>query len=271
MQRPESVHRQLVLFPPAPPLSALPAGCSWHTLLVEGEPLGYALRRSRRRSIGLVVRDAGLMIQAPTWASRQQIEDTITHKARWIRTKMREHAQRLRQLALQASQWREGGHIPYLGVPITLHLDGSCSIAYTGDAAAPAAGDTLSLPLPDDAAADRIQECAQAWLQSRALLDFEVRLQRCLERAGQPAAPWSLSSAHSRWGSCSSQRHIRLNWRLIHLAPTLIEYVTAHEVAHLRHMNHGPDFWREVTHLYPDPHAARARLAHLAPGALNLS
>lgn len=268
MRRPESVRGQLALFPPLPPQLALPAGCSWHTLLVEGEPLGYALRRSRRRSIGLVVRDAGLMIQAPVWASHQQIEDIIARKARWIHAKLREHAQRQRQLALQGSRWCEGGQIPYLGVAITLHLDGSRGLAYSGDAAAPATGDALSLPLPEDASADRVQECAQAWLQSRARLDFGARLQRFLDLAGQPPVTWSLSSARSRWGSCNSQRRIRLNWRLIHLAPALIDYVVAHEVAHLRHMNHSPDFWQEVGHLYPDPRAARDQLARQAPGTL---
>ncbi|CAM5179661.1 YgjP-like metallopeptidase domain-containing protein OS=Castellaniella defragrans OX=75697 GN=HNR28_001782 PE=4 SV=1 [Castellaniella defragrans] len=259
--------QQLSLFPNAPdtPPAALPKDCSWHTLTLAGLPLGYALRRSRRKSIGLVVRDTGLLIQAPTWASQQQINETIAQKSHWIQEKLRKRAERLELLALQASQWREGGRIPYLGVPIRLHLDGGQALRYQGDPDAPTPGDRLSLPLPHDAAAERIQERAQGWLQQRARLEFESRLNHYLALAGQAINGWSLSSAQGRWGSCTSQRHIRLNWRLIHFDPPLIDYVVAHEVAHLRHMDHSPEFWREVDRLYPDFKQARDTLARHTP------
>jgi predicted metal-dependent hydrolase len=272
MRHTEAGPQQLALFPDradTPPAN-LPEGCSWHTLTVAGESLGYTLRRSRRKSIGLVVRDTGLLIQAPAWASRRQIEEAITQKSAWIREKLRTRSERLELLALQAEQWRSGGRIPYLGVTITLHLDGSQALRYQGDPSAPRQSDGLWLPLPGDAASDRIQERAQGWLQQRARIDFDARLQRCLQRSGQSMAGWSLSSAHGRWGSCTMQRHIRLNWRLIHFAPHLIDYVVAHEVAHLSHMNHGPAFWREVDRLYPDFKQARDVLARHTPETLPL-
>src|SRR5690606_41168747 len=142
--------------------------------------------------------------------TRAQIEDAIRQKSAWIRDKLQDRDRRLEQLALQAGQWRAGGRIPYLGVALTLHLDGAGPARYDGDPAAPAACDRLLLPLPETADAERIQERAQAWLQARARIDFEHRLQRCLERAGRTITGWSLSSAQGRWGSCSSQGRIRL-------------------------------------------------------------
>ncbi|HNB07544.1 MAG TPA: DUF45 domain-containing protein, partial [Thauera aminoaromatica] len=76
--------------------------------------------------------------------------------------------------------------------------------------------------------------------------------------------PVSLSSAATRWGSCSTRSGIRLHWRLIHLEPALIDYVVAHEVAHLAEMNHSPRFWAVVERLYPDWRAARAALRSAA-------
>lgn len=258
--------------PPAAsePPPALPPGARWLTLQLDGWTLGYALRRARRKTIGLHVRDAGLAIQAPAWATRAQIEDAIRHKAAWIRDKLEDRDRRLEQLALQAGQWRPGGRIPYLGVAIELRLDGARPARYEGDPDAPAEGDRLYLPLPDAADAGRIQERAQAWLQARARIDFDARLRRCLDRAGQSIAGWGLSSAQGRWGSCTSQRRIRLNWRLIHFAPALIEYVVAHEIAHLKEMNHGPAFWREVERLCPDFRAARDTLRRQPPDTLPL-
>jgi predicted metal-dependent hydrolase len=73
-----------------------------------------------------------------------------------------------------------------------------------------------------------------------------------------------LSSARTRWGSCSARSGIRLHWRLIHCPPALIDYVVAHEVAHLVEMNHSPRFWAVVGSLYPDWSAARLRLHEAA-------
>ena len=70
----------------------------------------------------------------------------------------------------------------------------------------------------------------------------------------------SLSSAQTRWGSASASGAIRLHWRLIHFALPTIDYVVAHELAHLREMNHSPRFWEVVGSVVPDYRAARRQL-----------
>jgi len=107
-------------------------------------------------------------------------------------------------------------------------------------------------------AALELQHMAE--VQRRALDHFQPRLAEMAARIGHQVPPLGLSSARTRWGSCSTKSGIRLNWRLIHLAPAPIDYVIAHEVAHLVEMNHGPRFWRLVGSLHPDWRAARAAL-----------
>jgi predicted metal-dependent hydrolase len=80
---------------------------------------------------------------------------------------------------------------------------------------------------------------------------------------GQPLPPLALSAARTRWGSCSVRSGIRLNWRLIHLPPELIDYVIAHETAHLIEMNHSPRFWAVVETLHPDWRTSRQELKRL--------
>jgi predicted metal-dependent hydrolase len=70
----------------------------------------------------------------------------------------------------------------------------------------------------------------------------------------------SLSQAGTRWGSAKSDGSIRLNWRLIHLQPSVIDYVVAHELSHLREMNHSPAFWDTVRALVPDLEQQRQTL-----------
>jgi predicted metal-dependent hydrolase len=74
----------------------------------------------------------------------------------------------------------------------------------------------------------------------------------------------ALSSARTRWGSCNRDTGIRLNWRLIHCAPHLVDYVVVHELAHLRQMNHSPRFWREVEIVLPRYRDARRELRELS-------
>ena len=121
----------------------------------------------------------------------------------------------------------------------------------SGDADAPRDGDTLWLALPANADQGRIRDAAQAWLQQRAGAWFGARLAHFLQISGLKIRRWRLSSAATRWGSCTSDGNIMLNWRLIHFAPAIIDYVIAHELAHLREMNHSQDFWREVARSCP--------------------
>jgi predicted metal-dependent hydrolase len=74
----------------------------------------------------------------------------------------------------------------------------------------------------------------------------------------------------SRWGSCTSDRSLSFSWRLL-MAPDFVQdYVVAHEVAHLRHMNHGTEFWRLVGELTPHQAAARDWLHRHGPGLLRI-
>ena len=101
-------------------------------------------------------------------------------------------------------------------------------------------------------------------LQRRGLELFSNRVEEFCLRLGRPAPAVGLTNARTRWGSCSSRSGIRLHWRLIHLPLGLIDYVVAHEVAHLVEMNHSPRFWSVVESLYPDHLAARQALRQAA-------
>lgn len=230
----------------------------------------YILHRSRRKTIGLTLRDAQLHVHAPTWVTRGQIEDVIRQKTPWIQKKLVVQKNHLTLLALQNTQWRHGGQIPYLGVMIRLTLDSTAQTRLQGIIEQPEPAQELILALPETASSSRIQELTQGWMQVQAAKRFKHRLQHYLDLADQTILSWGLSGAQSRWGSCSGQRRIRLNWRLIHLSPTLIDYVIAHEVAHLKEMNHSPAFWHEVARLYPDYKQARDTLKQHHPATLSL-
>jgi predicted metal-dependent hydrolase len=105
-----------------------------------------------------------------------------------------------------------------------------------------------------------LKERVRAWLQQQAKVLFEQRLDLYAARLGVQYSAFSLSSAGTRWGSCTVQRAIRLNWRLIHFSLPLIDYVVAHELAHILEMNHSPRFWDQVGRIYPAYDEAKSLL-----------
>ncbi|OLU07945.1 hypothetical protein BVK87_13000 [Achromobacter denitrificans] len=254
---------------PTPCPDPLPPGARWREVPTEHQPIGFVLLRSRRRSIGFVVTDDGLRVTAPNWVTLTQIDDAVREKSRWILTKLREWHARKQQLAMAHTRWQPGGELPYLGKRIVIGVGGDSRQAYlSGDAEAPQDGDTLWLALPSSADQGRIRDSAQAWLQQRAGAWFGARLAHFLQISGLKIRRWRLSSAATRWGSCTSDGNIMLNWRLIHFAPAIIDYVIAHELAHLREMNHSQDFWREVGQILPDFEDAKNILRRHDPASL---
>jgi len=247
----------------------LPPGARWREVATPQQPIGFVLLRSRRRTIGFVIADDGLRVTAPNWVTLAQIDDAVREKARWILAKLREWHARREQLAMAHTRWQAGGELPYLGKRIVLGLAaGRRQTLLEGDAQAPRDGDTLWLPLPADADASRVRDATQAWLQQRAGDWFGARLGHFLQLTGLKIRRWRLSSAATRWGSCTSDGNIMLNWRLIHFAPAIIDYVIAHELAHLREMNHSQDFWAEVGNILPGFEDAKNLLRRHDPGTL---
>ena len=254
------------------PPPTLPIGAKWREISTPLQSIGFTLVRSRRRSIGLQITDDGLRVTAPQWIGLRQIDDAVQSKASWIIEKLGHYQSRKERLAFAQTQWRDGGEIPYLGRPIVLSLGESLDKPWQfhGNPLAPEAGNTLGLGLPANAEHFRIRDSVDIWLQGQAKSWFFLRLEDFHSRFGLAPNHWRLSAASTRWGSCSSSGRIMLNWRLVHFEPEIIDYVIAHELAHLSFMDHSRNFWQEVERLCPGFQQARNTLRGHNPASLPL-
>lgn len=93
---------------------------------------------------------------------------------------------------------------------------------------------------------------------------FEKRLSTIADMHGISYNRLRISSAKTRWGSCSRKRNINLNWRLIFAPEQVLDYVITHELSHLTHMNHSKAFWKHVESMMPDYKTHRAWLKRSA-------
>lgn len=231
--------------------------------------VAYEVKRVRRRSIGMVVGVDGLSVRAPRWVSWGDIESALRAKERWICTKLVEQRERARRQMSARIDWREGAEVPFLGESVVIVLDpgrtGAHLMAGPRDATLPGvARRALHLGLPQSASAEQIRDAAEAWLQREAKVVFAARVTHYADRLGVSVTKISLSSARTRWGSASADGSIRLHWRLVHFGLSIIDYVVAHELAHLREMNHSPRFWAVVRSIMPDYDGPRDQLRHVA-------
>ena len=246
--------------------------------------VAYAFRRARRRTIGMSISPEGLEVRAPRWVTVSEIESTLHEKADWIVRKLVEMQEHQRRLGEAKIQWRDGVVLRYLGESLQVVLDSSPALkknsaqleTLSADYAATiATADkaeifeaqtryVLRIGLPTNASPEQIRDATQAWLMRRAKVLFAERLDHFAPQLGVTWKRLSLSSAATRWGTASADGAIRLNWRLIHHKLDVIDYVVAHELSHLRVMDHSPQFWDTVKSVVPD-YPARRRVLRDEP------
>jgi len=221
----------------------------------------------RRRTIGFIIGPEGLSVNAPKWVGIGEIEAGLREKGTWILRKLREQQERSQRLAEAKVDWRDGTAIPFLGETVIVVLDSRAGVTPAGavlntdaDALPGVPRLTLHVGLPQHAAPEQIRDAVQSWLQRQARRVFEERIRHYAAQLRVTCTRLSLSSAQTRWGSASADGSIRLNWRLIHFAMASIDYVVAHELAHLRHMDHSPRFWDVVRSVLPDYEQVRSSL-----------
>ena len=256
--------RQLLLafdLPQALPTPQV-SSASERRLAVANQIVVYQLHRVRRRTIGFQVNEHGLTIRAPRSVALREIESAIVENQRWIFAKQIEWQAWCERLRQSAIRFAEGGVVGYLGKPMTLRL-GSPVAAADHDA------NEIRLALPITAPESDVRQALQAWIHAEARRIIGERIARFADRLPERFAGWRLSSARTQWGSCSHNGSIRLNWRLVHFPPPVIDYVIAHELAHLRELNHGARFWKEVAHLLPGFEAARDQIKRVEMAAIS--
>ncbi len=222
--------------------------------LAHGETVIHWRHSARARRVSLRI-DPGLgevVVTLPPSAGRRAGLSLLNHHADWV-------ARRLRDLPA-ASPFADGHPVPLAGRMVTIrHVPEGRFAARLRDDVLEISGGAEFLPR-------RVSDFLRA--EARRMLDRRVRA-LCAE-AGVSARRVSVKDTRSRWGSCSPTRALAFSWRLVMAPDFVADYVASHEVAHLRHMNHGAEFWALVERLTPNRARAEAWLAAHGPWLLRV-
>ncbi len=229
---------------------------------IGGEDVPFSIFRTRRRKRTIAYKmehDASVRVAAPFSASSGAVLKLLQRHAPWI-TREREARKKL----LSHSELADGSVFFYLGHGYSLRITQGAE-ARQGCRLTP---HCLYVHLQNpDLTGKTLQHEVRLeillWIKKRARLKIKKRLDYWAERMDVSYKSFILSSPERRWGSCSADDVIRINWRLIMAPLPILDYVIAHELSHVRHKNHSPRFWAYLTKAMPDCRARRKILRRM--------
>lgn len=188
--------------------------------------------KSRRKTIALVIdSDGELVVRAPFYASESDIMRFVQEKQDWIQKKSEEMRQK--KLERPRLALKEGETIPYLGRECMIFRGITRTICFDGKA--------FLLPQTENAQAKLI-----AWYKKRAAVILQERVESIAKDMRVMPKGVKITSAKTRWGSCSYTNHLNFSWRLIMCPPEVVDYVVVHELCHILHKDHSKSFWESV-------------------------
>ena len=203
----------------------------------------------------LTVDERGLIVSAPWRSTEHRITGVIRDAEDWVLSKLAVWS----AYPSRNQSWADGDTIKYLGRDLRLNVreDSAAALATLSEP------NCLQVALPEPRDAVAVRTAVLKWYRRHATSNFTERIgvYACLYGLAVPRL--FLSGAQTRWGSCSVKREVRLNWRLIQAPQPTIDYVVAHELAHLVEMNHSRRFWNLVAAVCPHHRQARAELDHM--------
>lgn len=196
--------------------------------------------RTRRRTLALVIqRDGRLVVRAPFGVTDERIFNFVQRKAEWIRIKQAQVKVNNQRIT---KQFIEGEIFLFLGQSYrmafverqhpALTLDGQFLLAKT--------------------ITPKAEQAFTRWYKEQAIRVISERVSYYAKRHGFSYTNVRITSARTRWGSCSPKGTLGFTWRLVMAPLSVIDYVVLHELVHLKIKNHSKAFWSNVHALVPD-------------------
>jgi len=208
-------------------------------------PIGYDLRRTDRRTIECRVSAEGTVVFAPMKASLKEIDEFVRQRVQWIReasAQLEEQAERTR--ARLEQNLTEGAAILIEGRTYALRLlpGGQRGVALRGE-------EIIVAGAKDTEEVRVLLRRYLVDLAGKRIYDRVMHYGRIIGRIPNRVA---IREQKTKWGSCSNKDNLNFNWKLIMARSEALDYVVIHELCHMIHLNHSPEFWALVAKHMPD-------------------
>lgn len=225
-------------------------------LLVTGLPASALELRESPRATRLTLRvDASrdvIQVVVPRGVGEAEAVRFVSRHADWVLARLAAMPPRL--------AFEDGAAIPFLGIDHVIRHDPELRGGTRRMKASAGAGGEIRGEIRVGGRPEFLSRRVHDFLKAEARRELAVRAREKAALIGAKVAGLAVRDTRSRWGSCSSEGSLSFSWRLILAPDPVLDYVVAHEVAHLREMNHGSRFWRLTARLTADVEGPRAWL-----------
>jgi predicted metal-dependent hydrolase len=217
--------------------------------------INYQVQRSeRRKTVSIGVDHQGVTLTAPSETDSSHLQQLVYSRGPWIirkQSNLRDSA----QVVSSERRFVSGEEVRYLGRQYRLkRIPNTQKVRLYG----------RFLEIPDLENIPLLRSLIVEWFCLRAEERLPERVQLYSRRLGVSVPPIFVRDQQSRWGSCNAKGELRFNWRIIMAPMSLVDYVVAHELCHLEHLDHSSSFWKRLRQIMPDYRKRRDRLAELA-------
>ena len=209
-----------------------PSGPKMRTIDVNGRSVPLTVKedsRARRMTLRIEPGGRALKLTVPHGLKEREINDFLVRHQGWLMTKLARFP--------TSNVLDEGRYVALRGVPHRIERTGKLRgltevLEVEGEK-------VLRVGGTEDSLARRLRD----FLKAEARKDLDMLARRHAATIGRRINSITLKDTKSRWGSCSHDGNLSFSWRIVMAPPYVIDYLAAHEVAHLAEMNHSPKFW----------------------------
>lgn len=190
------------------------------------------IRRSRRATIR-VLPGKRIRVSVPWGFSQKAVSEVLANKHDWI---LKTHEIIEAQCKYEPLEWRSGMTLPFLGRNLTVK-------SFSGSGATVLIGEELLVPEKN------LKTAVLKWYKEQVLIHLQERCSFYAFALGVSFKSVKTRNYKSRWGACSSRGELVFNWQIATFSADLVDYVVAHEICHLKEMNHSPRFYGHLQSL----------------------
>lgn len=220
-------------------------------------PIDYCIKHSPSITDVVITVDwtSGVSVAAPKDIGEDRVEAALRTKAKWMLRKLAEF--REIQMPTVHREFISGEKIPYLGrqyrLKVNMDSQEQVSILYQNGRF------IASVPKVANAAwrQEQLHQAFRAWYMTHGLSKIEQRVKLFAPRLGVHVSKIMIKDQQARWGSCTKNGTVNINWRILMAPMRIVDYVVVHELAHLIHADHSSEFWTVVGSVMPDYHARK--------------
>ena len=208
----------------------------------------YVLIRSKRKTIGIYIRNGKVEVRAPIKAPKRDIAHFVASKKKWITDKLAQSKEQRAQREKFSLDY--GGFVTYRGKEYPIVSKSGNRLGF----------DDVHFYMPPNLPPEQIKAACIQIYRLLAKRDLTAKALHYAKQMSVAPSAVKINGAKTRWGSCSSRKSLNFSWRLIMAGDDVIDYVVVHELAHLKEMNHSARFWANVAGVLPDYQERKAQL-----------